>query len=121
VGTELQTENELTHEEFNFKNEVHSIQFPVLIGYNVIHGGSVDLRLQAGTCVDFITGVDDNDHFSKGDLKTTYWSFKFAAGIDVSLLTFDLGYDLGMSNYFEDNMLSDSKMSGWFLNGGVRF
>jgi len=121
VGTELQTRNQLTHEEFIFKNEVHSIQFPVLIGYDVIHGGLIDLRLQAGTCVDFITGVDDNDHFTKGDLNSTYWSFKFAVGIDVSLLTFDLGYDLGMSNYFEDNMMDDAKMSGWFLNGGVRF
>ncbi len=121
VGTELQTTNEITHATSTFENQVHSIHFPVVVGFNVIDGDTVDLRLQAGTSVDFITGVDSNDHFTKNDLNSSYWSFKFAAGVDFSILSIDLGYDLGMSNYFVDEREDDAKMSGWFLNAGLRF
>jgi len=121
IGTELETKNEITNETQTFQNSVHSLQIPVVIGYNVIDGGTVDLRLQTGTSVDFITSVDDNNYFTKDDLNSSYWSFKFAVGVDVSILSFDLGYDLGMSNYFVDERGNDGKMSGWFLNAGLRF
>jgi len=121
VATELQTKDELTHEEHLFQNTVHSIQIPVMVGFNVIDGSTVDLRLQAGTAIDIITSVDDNNYFTKDDLESTYWSFKFAAGVDFSILSVDLGYDLGMSDYFTDDTGRAGKMSGWFLNAGLRF
>ena len=121
MGTELQTKNQITHEEFTFQNQVHSIQVPLLIGYNVVDGSTFDLRLQAGTCTDFITGVDHNDHFTKDDLNGNFWSFKFAVGVDFSILSLDLGYDLGMDNFYADERQDDGKMNSFFLNAGVRF
>ena len=121
VGTEVETKNQITQETQTFQNSVHSIQIPVVAGFNLVDGGSVDLRLQAGTAIDFITSVDDNNYFTQDDLESNYWSFKFALGVDLSILSFDLGYDLGMSNYFVDERGNDGKMSGWFLNAGVRF
>ncbi len=121
IGTELQTEDEITHSESTFQNQVHTIQVPLLVGFNAIDGDTFDLRLQAGTCTDFITGVDHNDHFTKDDLNTTFWSFKFAVGVDFSILSLDLGYDLGMSNFYVDERQDDGKMNSFFLNAGVRF
>ncbi len=121
VGTELQSTNEITQVESVFQNQIHSIHFPVLVGFNVLDGGAVDLRLQTGTSIDFITGVDSNDHFTKDDLNSTYWSLKFAVGVDFSILSIDLGYDLGMSNFFQDERQDDAKMKSFFLNAGVRF
>ncbi len=121
VGTELETEDQIKHETQTFQNTVHSIQIPVVVGFNVIDGDSFDLRLQAGTAIDFITSVDDNNYFSKDDLESSYWSFKFAVGADFWILSADLGYDLGMSDYFTDEDGREGKMSGWFLNAGLRF
>ena len=121
VGTELETKNEITHETTTFKNSVHSIQIPVLAGFNLIDGDMIDFRLQAGTAIDFITSVDDNNHFDKDDLNTSYWSLKFAVGADFWIMSVDLGYDLGMSDYFKDSDGRGGKMSGWFLNAGLRF
>lgn len=121
VGTKLETKNEITQETNLYHHSVHSIQIPVMAAYNIINGETFDLRLQAGTAIDIITSVDANNYFTKDDLSSTYWSFKFAVGADFWILSADLGYDLGMSNYFTDEHARNGKMSGWFLNAGVRF
>ena len=121
VATELKTEDAIKHETHTFQNSVHSLQIPVLVGFNVIDGETFDLRLQAGTAIDFITSVDDNNYFTQDDLNSSYWSFKFAVGADFWILSADLGYDLGMSDYYSDEDGRSGKMNGWFLNAGLRF
>ena len=117
INTELETTDQITQETSTFENSVYSIRFPLVIGANVIDGEIFDLRLQFGTAVDFITNVDDNNHFTRGDLNSSYISLVFAVGIDIALFTVDLGYDLGVTDYFTVRYGDTSgKMHGWFLN-----
>jgi len=89
--------------------ETKSIDIPVLLGYKIVKLPLFKLRAFAGPVASF--NIDDNIKSTLGDadFKSTVWNAKFGAGIDVWKFTFDVDYEVGLSDVAEDlkgNMLN---------------
>ncbi len=62
------------------------------------------LRLYAGPSLTIVTSVADNDFgIVKDDYESTIFGGVLGVGADVSTLTLDLNYDIGLSNVFKDD------------------
>jgi hypothetical protein len=70
-----------------------------------------------------ISGVSDNDFgFVKDDLKSSVFSGKVGAGVDIAILAVDLAYEFGLSDVFESSAgLGGVKRNGWLAEAGLRF
>jgi hypothetical protein len=54
-----------------------------------------------------IDGIDQSDRISGDDFKDATWSVQFGAGLDLLMLTLDVGYDLGLDNFMTIRSLDD--------------
>ena len=80
--------------------------------------GAAGLRLYAGPTVTIVTSVADNDFgIVKDDYESTIWGGVLGAGVDVSTLTIDVNYEVGLSKVFKAD--DDAKQS--VLRGLVGF
>jgi hypothetical protein len=120
ISTQLETKESLQESQV-FGNTIDSIQIPLMVGFHVINTGRFNLRLQLGAAADIITGVDENPRISKEDLNDMNWLLKAAVGVDIAIVTLDLGYDKGISNYFKDDADNTGKMDSIVFNVGLGF
>jgi len=119
-------------DDFKFDQQISTIQVPVCVGFNIIDGDGLVLRVFGGAAVSFLTSVDDNAaDLDKDDINSTQWLGRIGAGVDFLLFTVDLGYDYGFSNFYTDELIaeaalggidaSDTKIQEFFLNFGLKF
>lgn len=82
--------------------DLKTIDVPVLFGYKIINKGLVNLRVNAGPVMSFVTSKDvdtpSESVFKTGKPKDSIYGFQYGAGLD--LLFFSL--DLRMENSFGD-------------------
>lgn len=89
--------------------KLKSITVPVLVGIRAINLGIANVRLMAGPCMSFVseTVIKSPSGLltsfpiqSKEDLKETNWSVQMGGGIDVSMITIDVRYEIGVDNLY---------------------
>jgi hypothetical protein len=125
MGFELQTTEEIEDEQ-DFENDINSIQVPVLLGINVINSELFTLRANGGGVASFITSVKENPLISEDDFKSTIFSARVGAGVDLFGLTADAGYDFGLTEIFKDTEVfdieidNDTKINSWFFSVGLK-
>ncbi len=125
MGFELQTTEEIEDEQ-NFENDINSIQVPVLLGINIINAEVLTLRANGGGVASFITSVKENPLFDEDDFKSTIFSARVGAGVDLFGLTADAGYDFGLTEIFKDTEIfdiaidNDTKINSWFFSVGLK-
>ncbi len=119
--------NIVTNEEIKAKG----IEIPVLIGRKIIDRSILDLRVVAGPSVTFLIKdskqvkiSDLNSSWpitSTDDLKDALWSLNFGAGIDVWFVTFDVHYQLGLTNIYNGSA-PDTKFKSncWNISLGIK-
>lgn len=108
--------------------KVQTIKIPVQLGVNVIPFDIFGIRINAGPAFNFPINVsgDENDFaISRDEHKDVTVGGVVGAGIDFSILTFDINYEFGLSDYID---LSDSNLQSGSskqyvlsLNIGLRF
>jgi hypothetical protein len=90
-------------EDIDSKNsfDLKSIDVPLLLGYKIINKGLVNLRVNTGPVLSFVTSKDvdaSTSVFESGKLKDSIFGWQYGAGLD--LLFFSL--DVRMENSFGD-------------------
>ena len=110
--------------------KIAGVKIPLLVGLKVINPENdplINLRLFAGPSLLFNTkntfsGGIPNDQIN---WKKSSWGAQIGAGLDVSFLFLEAGYEFGLSNTFDSNSaagnFSDTKHNTFILNAGVRF
>lgn len=110
--------------------KIAGVKIPVLLGYKFIDPSTdplINFRVFAGPSINFNT----TNKFSKGfgsdpiKWKKNTWGAQIGAGIDVSFLFIEAGYEFGLSSNYEGDAASqnfkDTKHNTFVVNVGARF
>lgn len=100
---------------------INSLHIPLYLGYNLSATG-VGFRVYAGPTVTLVTGVADNDFgLVKDDLESTIWGGVLGGGFDLTSITFDLNYEIGLSEVFTDTAPAGAKQNVLRALVGLKF
>ncbi len=91
---------------------------PVLLGYNIIKGGTIDLHIVAGPVFSFVTKSDIIGDLGNEFFKNNYVGLQYGLGIDVLFLTFDARMEHGSTMYSDINI--EGKNSMFMLSVGFK-
>lgn len=95
---------------------MQSIDVPILLGFKVLDLKLVRFRIWGGPVASFIlnkdytlsiNGNNQSGWITKDDFKDATWSGQIGAGLDVLMLTFDVGYEFGLNNFLTIQSLDD--------------
>ena len=112
-----------TDTQVNFKDEttIQALKAPVNIGFDITGKKQLlNLYLKGGVTPTMILAVNEKAGipFSKDDLKTFTWGANVGLGMDITILTVDLNYEIGMSDYFANTTGRNNVLT---LSAGIRF
>lgn len=112
-----------TDTQVNFKDEttIQALKAPVNIGFDITGKQQLlNLYLKGGVTPTMILAVNEKAGipFSKDDLKTFSWGANVGLGMDITILTVDLNYEIGMSDYFANTSGRNNVLT---LSAGIRF
>ncbi len=112
-----------TDTQVNFKDEttIQALKAPVNIGFDLTGKQQLlNLYLKGGVTPTMILAVNEKAGipFSKDDLKTFTWGANVGLGMDITILTVDLNYEIGMSDYFANTTGRNNVLT---LSAGIRF
>ncbi len=100
--------------------DLKTIDVPVLLGYKVINKGLVNLRVNAGPVMSFVTSKDvDGPDFESGKLKDSIYGFQYGAGLDLLFFSLDVRMENSFGDIYSGHSDEKSKMFlvtlGFFL------
>lgn len=111
---------------FKGKTTVNSINLPIRVGFRLLdanHSGTFNLRLFGGVLGSHVLGVshegDDDIMVEKEDFNDFMISAQFGFGLDILIAFVDIGYDLGMTDFYK--LEGTQKSNQFFINAGIRF
>jgi len=104
----------IVHQSVNLQ----SIDVPLLIGFKVLDLKLIRFRIWGGPVASYLvnkeyhlsntsTGDDLTNQIAGTDFKRSTWSGQIGAGIDLLMLTFDVGYDFGLDSFLTIRSLDD--------------
>ncbi len=97
-----------------------TIDVPMLLGFKILDLKVARLRIWGGPVASYmlnkeytltINGENRSDRITEADFKTAVWSGQVGAGLDLLMLTFDVGYDFGFRNFATLSNLYDLDLS----------
>jgi len=104
------------------KIDIQYIHIPVLLGVKLFKSpdGTSSVWLAAGGYLDQIYKVKPNDlNLARSDFNTTSMGMSFSAGLDLWFLTFQVGYNRGLTPMFK---IDDQSLKYTvFFSAGVKF
>lgn len=84
--------------------KVESIKVPVNIGFRIIETKPLSIRFNLGPAFSFpvtVTQYEDNFDIARDNHKNVSIGGVVGAGVDLSLLTLDLNYEFGLSDFID--------------------
>lgn len=81
---------------------VHYLQIPVVASFNIFNSNLFQLRVYGGIVANVALKVDANNYLTKDDWKPVNGGVRLGTGVDLGVLTFDINYEIGMLDVFED-------------------
>ena len=116
--------------EYNWKQKVNigSLDIPALVGFKLIKGKVVNLRILAGPLASFVVNKSVKDAggilgpIENADINSVNWAIQAGAGLDVLFLTLDVRYQIGLNNLIKtiENSDINSKNSVWVVSLGFK-
>jgi hypothetical protein len=102
-----------------------AIRLPVVVGYRFTDPGTepmLNFRLFAGMVGNFpLSSSFNEDGVEDVDAGPAQFALSAGAGLDISLFFIEAGYDIGMSNVFDDEDFKvDTKQNQFQISVGVR-
>lgn len=88
-----------------------TIDIPVLVGGKIIGSEVFNLRVMAGPVASLALNKDVSSEnwdtaITEDDIRSANWGLQLGAGVDVLMLTFDLRYEYGISNFSKEDGLT---------------
>lgn len=127
LGTKLinKDDNDITHQSY-----VQTIRVPVMAGYDLMDKESLlNLRLYTGPSASFVMGVNTENSAApdgvlpegKENYVNTIWGWNFGVGIDITFIYVELGYELGLTDFYSIKTPNTSgvKNNAFFITAGV--
>lgn len=113
-----------TNEKVEIK--LNTIVIPALVGFKIINGEKLNLRVLAGPTANFIvnekiSGDELFDPIKETDFRNIAWGLDVGAGIDFLILTLDLRYEWGLNDIYKpegDNQSMKGKI--FIISLGVK-
>jgi hypothetical protein len=96
--------------------KLQSIDIPVLVGFKVLDLKLVRFRVWGGPVASYllnkeydfsINGNHQPDRITRDDFRNATWSAQVGAGVDVLMLTFDVGYQFGLDSFLTIHSLDN--------------
>ncbi|HMY83538.1 MAG TPA: porin family protein [Saprospiraceae bacterium] len=84
---------------------MHFVKLPLLANINIVNSEVFRLRVYGGWMNNFLLKVDNNSLLSKEDVNVYTGGIHFGTGLDLTGLTIDLSYEVGMMDFFKGNGL----------------
>lgn len=93
-----------------------SIDVPILVGFKVLDLKLIRFRIWGGPVASYIlnkeytlsiNGSNQSDRITRDDFRNATWSGQIGAGLDVLMLTFDIGYEFGFNSFLTIGSLDD--------------
>lgn len=78
-----------------------TVDVPVLLGFQLLKRGGLDLHANVGPVFSFITSSDLEGGLNEEKLSDNYVGIQYGLGVDIWLLTFDVRMEHGGDNLFE--------------------
>ncbi|TSA37143.1 MAG: PorT family protein [Porphyromonadaceae bacterium] len=114
----LQTSFDPLNPNLNISQSVNlqSIDIPVLLGFKVLDLKLIRFRIWGGPVASYIlskeytlsiNGVNESEQVTRDDFKNAIWSAQIGAGLDLLMLTFDIGYEFGLNSFLTIRSLND--------------
>jgi len=108
-----------------------TIDIPMLIGYRVLDLKLARLRVWGGPVASYIlnksyalsfNGVEQSSELDKHDFKDATWGVQLGAGLDLLMLSFDVGYEFGLEDFATISGLDDFNLRNntFFVSLGWR-
>ena len=95
---------------------IQSIDVPVLFGFKVLDLKLIRFRIWGGPVASYmlskeytlsINGINQSERITRDDFKDAIWSAQMGAGLDLLMLTFDIGYEFGLNSFLTIRSLND--------------
>jgi hypothetical protein len=95
---------------------LHSVDIPVLLGFKFLDLKLIRFRVWAGPVASYVlnknytlslNGLNQSERITRDDFKDAFWSAQVGAGIDLLMLTFDVGYEFGLDNFLTIHSLDN--------------
>jgi hypothetical protein len=96
-----------TINDWKQKVTVGTLDVPVLIGFKIINGETINWRIMAGPEVSFLVNSKIKDvsltgPIEKSNLSTVNWYIQAGTGIDLFFLNLDIRYQFGLNSMIND-------------------
>lgn len=119
---------ESNKENWKQKVNIGSLDIPALVGFKIINGDKVNLRILAGPMASFIVNKNVKDAggilgpIENADINSINWAIQAGAGVDVLFMTLDIRYQIGLNNLIKTIKTSDinSKNNVWVVSLGFK-
>lgn len=113
------------------KLKVSKVRIPLIVGYKLFNSDTdhfFNSRIFTGPSISLVTSVDDGNNplaITKDHFKSPLYGWNAGIGIDILVFTFDLNYQIGLSDVFEDLNIQglegeNSRNNIFYLNAGIR-
>ncbi len=96
--------------------KLQTIDVPLLVGYKLLDLKLIRFRIWGGPVASYlldkeytlsINGFDRTSRITRDDFRDAVWSAQIGAGLDVLMLTFDVGYEFGLDSFLTIRSLDD--------------
>jgi len=108
--------------------KIGSMDVPVLIGFKLLKGDFINVRLMAGPMASFVVNKSISEAggitgpINTADLNSVNWAIQAGAGMDVWKLTLDVRYQVGLNQLIKsvENYTFDSYNNVWNVSLGFK-
>jgi hypothetical protein len=111
-GTLTDTNN--VQEKITFNN----LCIPALLGFKLINGEKINLRIMAGPTANFIVSKKFNGdllQIDDSDFKNIAWGLDVGAGVDLWFLVLDVRYEWGLNDIYNPSSNDQTMKSNLFI------
>ncbi len=100
------------------------LRIPVMVGYAFGEvDGDLAARIFTGPNASILMAAEADDEDIKDQLKNAVFGWNVGVGLDFSILFIDLGYQIGLSDVFDDlgiDAENGSRGNAFYANAGLR-
>ena len=102
---------------------VQTIRIPVMLGYDFMDKDDfLNLRVFTGPSASIVMGVTSEGlTTTTDDYASTIWGWNFGAGLDVWFVYLELGYEMGISDFYSTSKIDHqgTKNNAFYVTAGV--
>ena len=98
--------------------DLKSVDVPLLVGYKLIDTKLMNLRINTGPLMSFMTTTDaDGEDFNSDDIKDHFFGWQYGAGVDFMFLTLDVRMENSFGDIYSGK--GDEKSKTFLISLGI--